>query len=241
MIKIVVIEDDKETQIQIKNLINEAEFLKDEKVKINFFTKFTAELRDIIKDNTERKIYITDIELGSKISGIDIARFIREHDWESEIIFITSHDKMFETAYRNVYEIFDFIEKFHHMESRLKKDLKTIYKRNFDNQMFKFNSRSLNLQIYYRSILYFYRDKESRKLIINTDRNKYAINLSLTDSLNFLDNRFKMVHRACVVNTDRVEAYNWIKGYFILDNGEKINLLSKKFKQEVEEYNESNN
>ena len=63
------------------------------------------------------KIYILDIEIPNSKSGLDVARKIRENDWESEIIFITSHDKMFETAYRNVYEIFDFIEKFHHLES----------------------------------------------------------------------------------------------------------------------------
>lgn len=241
MIKIVVVEDDKNAQMEIKAILRKLDIFKDEEIKIEYFTKFTQCLKDIIKDTSEHKIYILDIELETKVSGIDIAKFIRENDWESEIIFITNHDKMFETTYRSVYNVMDFIEKFHNMESKLKKDIKMIFKRNFDNKMFKFSSRNLNLQIYYRSITYIYRDKEARKIVINTDKTHYSIYLNVTDSLNYLDGRFKMVHRACVVNLDRVEEFNWSKGYFILDTGEKVHMLSKKFKKEVEEYYERNN
>ena len=241
MIKIIVVEDDKETQMSIKKILRELDILKTEEIKVDYFAKYTNTLKDIILDKAERKIYILDIELASKVSGIDIAKFIRDNDWESEIIFITNHDKMFETAYRTVYEVFDFIEKFHDLESKLRKDLKAIFKRNFDNKMFKFNSRNLNLQIFYRSITYLYRDTEERKLIINTDKTSYAIYMNVQDSLNYLDDRFMIVHRACVVNMDRVEVFNWAKGYFVLDTGEKVHLLSKKYKKEVEEYYERNN
>ncbi len=241
MIRIIVVEDESETQMSIKKIIRELDVLKTEEIKVDYFTKYTNALKEIILDKAERKIYILDIELASKVSGIDIARYIRDNDWGSEIIFITNHDKMFETAYRTVYEVFDFIEKFHDLEPKLKKDLKAIFKRNFDNKMFKFNSRNLNLQIFYRSITYLYRDTEERKLIVNTDKTSYAIYMNVQDSLNYLDSRFMMVHRACVVNMDRVEAFNWSKGYFVLDTGEKVHLLSKKFKKEVEEYYGRNN
>lgn len=236
MVKIIVIEDDKNAQLVVKKILRDLDIFKDEEVQVEYFTKYTNTLKEIIKDSSEHKIYVVDIELETKVSGIDIAKFIRENDWESEIIFITNHDKMFETTYRSVYEVFDFIEKFHNMESRLKKDIKTIFKRNFDNKMFKFSSRNLNLQIYYRSISYIYRDKEARKIVINTDKTKYAIYMNVSDALNYLDSRFKMVHRACIVNMDKVEAFNWSKGYFILNTGEKIMMLSKKYKKEIEEY-----
>lgn len=240
MIRIIVVEDDKNAQMMVKKILRDLDIFKDEELKIEYFTKFTSSLKEIVKDTQDRKIYILDIQLETKISGIDIAKFIRENDWESEIIFITNHDKMFETAYRSVYNVMDFIEKFHEMETKLKKDIRTIFKKDFDNKMFKYSSRNLNLQIYYRSITYLYRDKESRKIIVNTDRTSYSLYLNVTDSLHYLDSRFKMVHRACVVNLDRVEKFNWTKGYFTLDNGEKIPMLSKKFKKEVEEYYERN-
>lgn len=240
MIKIIIVEDDKKCQEEIKRILRETEIGK-EGIEIKYFTKFDSELKKIIKETEERKIYIMDIELESKVSGIDIAKYIREKDWESEIIFITSHDKMFETAYRNVYEIFDFIEKFYQLEKRLKKDLKIIYKKNFDNKMFKYKSRNVDIQIYYRAIKYIHRDKESRKLIICTDKNNYAVNINVSDAKEYLDERFQIVHRACIVNTERVEVYNWTKGYFVLEDGNKVHMLSKKYKKEIERINKDEN
>lgn len=241
MIRIVVVEDDKNTQTEIKTILRSLDIFKNEEVKIDYFTKVSQNLKEIIRDTQDHKIYILDIELETKVSGIEIAKFIRDNDWESEIIFITNHDKMFETAYRSIYNVMDFIEKFHDMETKLKKDIRNIFKRKFDNKMFKFTSRNMSLQIYYRSITYLYRDKEARKIIVNTDITNYSINLNVVDSLNYLDSRFMIVHRACVVNLDRVEAFNWAKGYFILDTGEKVHMLSKKYKKEIEEYYERNN
>lgn len=240
MIRIIVIEDDIKAQDSIKRIIGEMDIFKAEEIKVDYFTKYTQGLKDIIKDTSEHKVYLIDIQLETKISGIDIAKYIRDIDWESELIFITNHDKMFETVYRSIYEVFDFIEKFHNFESKLKKDFKKIFQKNFDNKMFKYRNNNFSVQIYYRSITYIYRDTQTRKIVINTDTNNYSIIMPLTDSFNFLDSRFIMVHRACIVNTDRVESYQWSKGYFKLDNGKKIDMLSKKFKKEVEEYYERN-
>ncbi len=80
MIRIVIIEDDKNTQIKIKDILRETSFIKDEEIKIDYFTKYTKELKELIQDTSERKIYIVDIQLETKVSGIDIARFIRDND-----------------------------------------------------------------------------------------------------------------------------------------------------------------
>jgi oligoendopeptidase F len=75
-----------------------------------------------------------DIELNSNLSGINIANKIREDDWESEIIFLTNHDNMFEQVYRSIYKVFNFIEKYHNFEERLSKDLAKIVNKNYDNK-----------------------------------------------------------------------------------------------------------
>jgi len=131
----IVVEDDKKTQETIKDVLRRVIISKDNTINIKYFTKYTSELKTIIDDNSTRKVYIMDIELETKTSGIEIAKMIREKDWESEIIFITSHDKMFETVYRSVYQVFNFIEKFYDMEKRLEKDIELIFQKNFDNKM----------------------------------------------------------------------------------------------------------
>lgn len=233
MIKIVVIEDDLVQQSIVKEVISKTLFKRNDDIRVEYYTKYNKNLQKVIDDNSIRKIYITDIELASNISGIQIAKKIRENDWTSEIIFITSHDKMFETVYRSIYQVFDFIEKYHNMQQRLEKDLDIIFKKDFDNDMFVYNNRFFDLKIYYRSILYIYRETNERKLVIVTDTNKFKIGITLTEMLDLLDDRFKQCHRACIINTERVQKYEWNKGYFILDSKERVDMLSKKYKKEV--------
>lgn len=233
MIKIIVVEDDEIFQENIKDVIRKTSFNTNEEVKIEYFTKYNKKLEKIINDNSIRKIYIMDIELENSISGIQIAKNIRENDWESEIIFTTGHDKMFEIVYRSIYQVFDFIEKYHDMSKRLEKDLNIIFKKNFDNKMLIYGNRLFDLKIYYRSILYIYREKDERKLVIVTDTNIFKVGLSIQEMLKLLDHRFKQCHRSCIVNTDRVHKYEWNKGIFILDNKDEIDMLSKKYKKEI--------
>jgi len=232
VIKFIIVDDTKEDRDRIKILLNET--VKQDK-EILMFTKITPELKKEIQNTDCRKVYILDIELGLNASGISIAKLIRDVDWESEIIFITNHDKMFESAHRTVYEVFDFIEKFHDFDNRFKKDIKDILKRNFDNKMFIYKgSNGVELSLYYKSILYIYRETEDRKLVIVTSSNKYMLNLSIKDIITYLDNRFVQCHRSCIVNKNRICEKNYKEGYFVLDNGDKVYMLSKMNKKELE-------
>ncbi len=230
MIKFVIVDDDVKEIEHVSNLIHEIT----EDAKIISFSKITSGLKAEIENVDEHKVYILDIELANKVSGITIAKLIREVDWVSEIIFITNHDKMFESAYRNVYGVFSFLEKFHEFDKRFKKDIRAILKRNFDNQMFKYNASNAEFSLYYRRILYIYRDTEERKLIIVTATNKYKVSMTIQEMLDHLDQRFVQCHRSCIVNKDHVEVKNYKEGYFILDNGEKVYLLSKMNKKLME-------
>ena len=230
----VVVEDDKEAQKAIKEILRKVAIQKDNSIEIRYYSKYNKELENVIEDNSMRKVYIMDIELEGKTSGIEIAKKIREKDWESEIIFLTSHDKMFETVYRSIYEVFDFIEKFYDMEERLENDIDLIFQKNFDNKMFSITKRNIDLQIYYRAITHITRDKEERKVLVHTDTNVFKLNMNLNDIVNLLDDRFIQVHRSCIANRQRVHEWNWPKNYFLLDNGGKVEYLSKKYKKEVE-------
>ena len=235
MIKFVIVEDEKSIQNTVKKVIRKISILNDTEIEVKYFTKYDKDLQKEINEELYRKVYILDIELEGNISGIDIAHKIRENDWDSEIIFITSHDKMFETVYRSILDVFDFIEKFHDMESRLEWDLKLIYNQKFDKKMLKVYSRNADLEIYLKNILYITRDKEERKIILHTKEVDFKIVNTLNDIVEKLDSRFVRTHRGCIANKDHVIEYKFSKGYFILDNGQKIDLLSKKYRKEIED------
>ena len=223
MIRFVIVDDDKEEIVHIKSLLDEV--VKEDKEVLSF-SKFNTELKKEIENKDVRKVYILDVELNDKISGINIAKLIRDTDYENEILFITNHDSMFESVHRGVYEVFDFIENFHDFDKRFKNDIKDIIKRNFDNKMFNYKVNTIELSIYYREIMYIYTDE--RKLVIVTPTNKYTVNMTIKEMLTLLDDRFKQCHKSCIVNTDHIEKKDYKNGYMILDNGMKVDFLSKK-------------
>lgn len=233
MIEIIIVEDEEAAQQKTKEVIKKVFFKTNLDFNIKVFKKYCKELKDIIKDNAEQKIFLLDIELNSSLSGINIANAIRENDWESEIIFLTNHDNMFEQVYRSIYKVFDFIEKYHNFEDRLTKDLNKIVGKSYDNKMFKFSNKKVTIQLYFKDITYITRDTSERKIIINTTNNRFLIPISIKECLAKVDSRFCLAHRACILNKNRVSKYNWHDKFFVLDTGEKVYLLSKKYKKEV--------
>lgn len=231
MIRYVIIDDESSEQNRVEKIINKVVFKTESEYEIKKFSKYNNELEKEIKDNSISKVYLIDIELDKHKSGLDIAREIRETDWDSEIIIITNHDRMFETVYKTIYKVFNFIEKFDNMEARLAKDLKTIIRKTDDKKKFCYSNNKISLQIYLKDILYIHRDTIERKLVIVTTNNKYYVNMTIQTLLTKLDSRFIQVHRACVVNDERVRVYNWNEGYFELDNTEKVFMLSKSFRK----------
>lgn len=233
MIEIIIVEDDESAQKKIKEVVKKVFFKTNLDFNIRLFKKHCKELQNIINDNSIQKLFLLDIELNSSLSGINIANKIREDDWESEIIFLTNHDNMFEQVYRSIYKVFDFIEKYHNFENRLTKDLNKIVGKSYDNKMFRFSNKKVIIQLYYKDITYITRDTSERKIIINTTNNKFLLPISIKECLEKLDSRFCLVHRACILNKDRVSKYNWHDKFFVLETGEKVYLLSKKYKKEV--------
>ena len=133
MIKFIIVEDEEKWTNEYCRIINDILFKSDKEYEIFTFKKYNNELKNLITDNSEQKIFLMDLELDPKHTGMDILREIREDDWDSEIIVLTNHDRMFETVHKEIYKTFDFIEKFDDFEKRLKKDLKKIISKKYDN------------------------------------------------------------------------------------------------------------
>lgn len=173
-----------------------------------------------------------DLDLENKHTGMDILREIREEDWDSEIIVLTNHDRMFETVHKEIYKTFDFIEKFDNFEVRLRKDLKKIISKKYDTDKFIYNNNKISLQIYLKDIIYVYRDTVDRKLVIKTTNNQFIVNMPINEMMEKLDDRFIQCHRSCIINDERIVEKNYAQGYFVTDTGEKVDMLSRKYQGE---------
>lgn len=232
MIKFIVVDDEEKWINEFSRIINDVLFKSEKEYEIFTYKKYNNELKDLIMDNSQQKIYLMDLELDQKHSGMDILREIREDDWDSEIIVVTNHDRMFETVHKEIYKTFDFIEKFDDFEKRLKKDIKKIISKKFDNDKFIYHTRKISLQIFMKDILYIYRDTVDRKLVVKTTNNEFIVNLSINEIIKQLDSRFTQCHRSCIINEDRITKKNYVDGYFVTDAGETVHMLSKKYRED---------
>ena len=236
MMKFVVVEDEKNVQEQIRQLLRKISVQTEIDINIEYFSKYNEKLQKEIDNTLYRKIYIMDIELDGGLSGMEIAEKIRENDWDSEIIFVTTHDQYFDKVHRQILEVFDFIEKFQDMENRLERDIRLILDKKADKKMLKISGNHVDVDIYMRNILYILRDKEERKSIIYTDTDDitFKVSNSLVDLLEKLDSRFVQTHKSCIANKTRMVERNYAKGYFISDTGKQVDYLSRKYRKEID-------
>lgn len=232
MIKFIIVDDEIKWIDEYEKIINDVAFNSNKQYEIKKFKKYDEDLHKLILDNSEQKIYLMDLDLDNKHTGMDILREIREEDWDSEIIVLTNHDRMFETVHKEIYKTFDFIEKFDNFEVRLRKDLKKIISKKYDTDKFIYNNNKISLQIYLKDIIYVYRDTVDRKLVIKTTNNQFIVNMPINEMMEKLDDRFIQCHRSCIINDERIVEKNYAQGYFVTDTGEKVDMLSRKYQGE---------
>ena len=128
-------------------------------------------------------------------------------------------------------EVFDFIERFINMEGRLEKDILRIIKKKYDSGILKIKGSNVEVELHVKNILYI--EKEERKSVIHACGNRYKTNLTLEKLQERLDQRFIRTHKGCIANKEHIIEKNYGAGYFLLDTGEKVNLLSKKYRKEI--------
>lgn len=235
MFEFVVIEDNVSYQAKVKNVINEICLSKDFEYEIKQFTTLTPKLMGVIK-NEKPKIYILDIELAHNKSGLDIARMIRQKDWNSIIIITTSHNDMTMDVLKAKIMVLDFISKLNDFNARLKRTIIKGLTILDDKKTISFKSFGINYRIYVNDIVYIERDQTSKNSIIRTTYDKITIRKPLITILEKLPDNFYQTHRCCIVNLNKILTYDGRKNKIKFTNGLSTELVSRKFKKGVVDY-----
>lgn len=224
--KFVVCDDEELFRSKIIKVIDKIYMNNDEYYNVREFSHFNDEFSKIISDGVP-KIYILDIEIKNDISGIDIARKIRSVDWQSVIIFITSHNELGYEALKAQIMLLDFISKFDNCEANLELTIKNAISNVNKRSTLKFNFDGVSYIIHLDDILYIVKDTVDRKCIIKTTYNEIIVNKSLSYFEDKLSDKFYMSHRSCYVNTDKISKVDWKENIIYFDNGDSIELLSR--------------
>ncbi len=235
MINFVVVEDQKLQRNNISDLI--MKYMMKNKLEFDIieFESETKKLKELIKNVEHNHIYILDFELPNS-NAIEISRLIRGCDWRSPIIIFTAHGGMAFETFKQRLQILDFVSKQYEAEKNLFELFDICLKQLNISSSFRFKSKGIDYNIPFEKIYYIYRDTCERKAVIVTGSSEYKINMSMNNVLKELDNRFRVSHKACIINIEKVEALVWKEGKIIFNNGFETFLLSKTHKKELEDY-----
>lgn len=231
MIEFMILEDNKLHMKKTKEIIIKYMMHNDYEFIINEHYRFNEEFfKDIKTDNPI--IYILDFEI-EDTNAIDIARKIRKKDWNNPIIVLTVYEDMEYETLKQRLEIMGFVSK----NKKTEKDLFELFDVCMDKfkikKSFKFKIGKSYYNIDYDKILYIYKDTTKRKSVIVTDNYKYEVTMSLKQILEKLPNNFKYSHKACIINTKKISEINYSSRKIVFDNGSKIDLISKTYKEEL--------
>jgi len=235
MINFIICDDDKEITNIVKNIITKIMFKNNLEYKIHTFHSYDESFYKILNSNIENKIYILDIEVGNK-SGLDIATLIRENDWYSILIILTSHYELEYLAYKSRILILDFISKFDLYEKKMEDTINLCINKKLENHklILKINRRIE--QIEFNNILYMTYDSSIRKVKIYTKTKEYETNQTLKEILSHLKGNFVYTHRACIVNMNNVKTIDKEEKIITFVNDDTIDLLSRNYLKELKKY-----
>lgn len=236
MIQFIVLDDKKEFRKRVKDIIDVVMAKEDISYKCIEFEKYNSNFEKVILDKAKSKIYIMDIEIPDSKSGIDISRKIRETDWDSIIVLLTSHSELAYEVLKAQIMILDFISKYNNWEQNLKQVIKKSLLKVDKKKVINFKTNGIHHRIYIDDILYIEKDPVERKCHIKTTYSSFPINKSLNEMVKEVDERFYQSHRSCIVNTERIRRVNFKEGIICFDDGSKCDLLSREKKKGLKKY-----
>jgi len=149
--------------------------------------------------NNYASVLIADIELNSKMSGIDVAQKIREQNKEIYIIFTSGHLEYIMLAYQ--VKTFDFLAKPITIE-RLEDTIVRLIN-DMESQPKKYvKLGNTNTLISQEEVNFI--EKNGMKLVIHTDNRKYETYGSFAKIENYLADNFVRCHKSYIANVNRI-------------------------------------
>lgn len=228
MIHIAVCDDESEVIEKINDSVTR--FLTDNKHSFTIEKYYSGE--SLIESKKKYDLIFLDIEM-KELNGIETAQAIRSEDVDVKIVYITSYTDYWRRAYK--VHAFDFISKPFSDEDihNVLKDFLRIY--NAENEKtVELKTAGGVAVLKTKDILYFYiKDKEKRKVIVNTSHGEYVSTESLKEIYERLDSEeFYKAHKSCIVNLRYVQSMGKNNGGdIIMTNGTNIPLAIKKQKE----------
>lgn len=243
MLYFIICEDELDMQIQTKQVIKD--FVDSNSVSFFDICRFDNfdDVMSFKKDKVTSEdhcIYILDIEINGSKNGLQLAKTIREDDYTSEIIFLTSHVELSYNVFKYKLKVLDFINKDFDFDKNLYAALKVaarLYLEKNDDDFLIVKQKSELHKVPFCDILFIDAKNSSKRITLHTSDYQLEFYDSLKKLKERLDHRFLICHRSYIVNGDKIASINsdYKDLYLLLHSGIQIPVSRTRIK-ELKEY-----
>ena len=234
MLKFIIYEDNITCLEKAATAVHKAMASYDFEYKIGKYSAYSEKLNQELYDDTTKKIYILDIEV-PEVSGLEIASRVREFDWKSVIIFVTSHPECQNDIFYSRLLALDYMSKYSNYDKRLEASIIQAVKILDKSRVLSYKYNYVSYRIDYDDILYIEKIPHNKKSIIYTENGNEIERVgSMLEILSLLDKSFCLSHKSCIVNLDKVQSVDLKENVIILKNGEVLKKLSYRHKKDFE-------
>ena len=148
--------------------------------KIFSFSEYNNQFKSKVDAKKANTIYILDIHV-NQVSGIDMARKIRENDQQAIIIFLSRYHQLAEMIITQDIMPLTFISKYKNYQERLKTVIDNALSILNIRKQLKIKEKGIHYQIPLRDILYITHDSVERKSIVITDYSEFHIGRTIVN------------------------------------------------------------
>lgn len=219
--------DDDPAQItNLKFWLNRVSFDLDLEINTTSFSNSKEALHYLTRNSESIKdihLFLLDIEM-PEIDGITLAKFIRSHDADAVIVYITG----FRSYAVDAFEVraFNYLMKpltYEAFKPVIRESLNIAFERKFkvtSEKYYVLDRKEAHIRLNYNDILYF--EKFIHRIKVVTQRDSHEFYGSLRTLKEELDmDVFVQCHQSFIVNMTKVDGY---KGQEITLNGGKLSL-----------------
>ena len=207
----------------IRNTLNKL----NKEAEIEYYLN-AEEIQDkLLKKNEPLDLLILDIDMPD-ISGLDLAEKLRANNLKLLIIFLSNHEEFVFKAIE--FQPFRYIRKIK-LETEMPIAIQSAVKvitANSDSQI-NLNTECGSMRVMMSEIMYY--ETEKRKIALYlTNGKKLLVNRTITEMQEHIQNeKFIMIHRSCVVNTDHILDIH--DNTLILDNDVSLIISRPRYKE----------
>ena len=223
MLNFILCDDNEKVLNKLSHMFDNIFIKNDFEAKVAFTTTKDSVLLDYIKKNPI-DVLVLDINLHSKLSGLEIAKQVRDQNKDCYIIFTTGHSEYVFLAYQC--KTFDYIckpiteERLNETVLRLIDDLNKGRSR---KKYIRLNNR--NTIIDEGEVQYIKR--EGMKVIFHTKSRDYEVYSSFAKLQEQLPNNFVRCHKSFIANVHNITKLEPTANAIYFDNGFKCDIGPK--------------